>query len=292
MTIEKTIYERHHYIYYDSTQGYDPQIGDVVKYDPDNYTIEESEINICGVFDSCGNGDQPPVKNYNAGKETPLGDLHYTTDGVSRLSGGFQGTVSVPGLPQSVGGENEVSFTDDGQSVFKFVNAKKIIYDSYCKKEKMIDRIRLDIQNYDSGRWYGVVYGRVKCDMAYTYQGIKHDRVFNVAADSKFLSVLKVHLKSALSYKSKKAGAVAVKGRPDAVVGIYIFPFKVGSKKDLFGRPHEPKIKIMARGPVARNDGDSGDATSLLTTTPTEDINSLSDELDVYFDEEALKREM
>ena len=70
--------------------------------------------------------------------------------------------------------------------------------------------------------------------------------MFNVALNAEILKGCKV--RGAYSFLGKKKVAMEVTQRPNALVGVYIFPFRVGSKHDLLRRPHEPQIESYARG--------------------------------------------
>jgi len=285
MTIEKTIYNRDHYIYIDSIEG-SYNIGDVVKFDRNTCKITSHGINMCELFGLVKDGHNQPIENGDTWKQTiDLGDIYYTSDGVRECNGALGGKASAGGSSLSVEGENGITFTRDDQFVVKFIQAKSFRYGTY-DKEKIEAGIRRNIIKYESGS-YGLVHGRLECKVANLCFGYSRDCVLNVAANAKLLERWTVKATNRISTRTKIKKEVPE--RRNAVVGVFIYPFTVGSKKDLFYRSHTPKIIINDRGYGVDNNGDSGKAASSSNETPGEDNNLLSDEFDVQCDEEEIK---
>lgn len=272
MTIEKTIYKESHFIYMDSIKPYEPQIGDIVNYDPETCQITAFGQNIRHVFGLGQDNQHIDIPGID------LGNICYRSEDVREYNVSLNGEGIIPGPLSSISGENGVKFTRDNQFVVKFVQTKKFIYGNY-DKQKIEDQIRSDISRYTSG-WYGLVYGRLKCERADLCIGNKDDCVFNVASNAEILKGWKV--RGTCSFLGKKNVSMEVTQRPDALIGVYMFPFKIGSKKDSMFRPCEPSIKSYSEVYYTR--GFEKD------TPPSIIQDNLSNLLDVQFDQEEFDR--
>ena len=247
------LYKSKTFIYIDSIEGYNPRIGDVVKHDQKTCEITPYGKNMCEFFGLNRDHRGHPVENPNMSTETILGTTCYQSKGIGYVS--LDGEATTAGHSSSASGENGIKFTRDNQFILKLFEPKKIMYDAH-EKADILREIKRNINEYEAG-FYGLIYGQLKCERADIYEGNEGDCVINVGANAKVLKLLSVGTKSTFSKKTKVS--MTVTQRPNALVGVYILPFEVGSRKNWLGQEHDPSLKWKTRGFNPNNQNETDD---------------------------------
>ena len=97
MTMEKILHKKSNFIYIDSIEAYNPQIGDVVKYNRETCKITQFRKNIRQIFGLVRDNHNQHIEHGDIKKETMLGNLCYRSEDVCEYNVSLHGEATIYG---------------------------------------------------------------------------------------------------------------------------------------------------------------------------------------------------